>query len=296
MNTAVHLPWETKTKHLNDLCYKMFVSGYSEGFRVRAIEGGLKGYLKLLYRCDIEGRPINLPRDLNKSRMKKSKRNSWISEGSVNYGSVLFVPATDGSKLAKEIRRKEEENNQGRRTRIKVVELTGHTVRNTLAKNYPWKAQTCSLDECFLCTTNVDVTLSCRKPGVGYKISCTLCKSMGVVAEYQGESGRNLFVRGKEHLREFKDKKSTNCMVIHSRKHHGGSQDFCYKMEPTGVFQTAFDRQLDESMRLKFSGARIVMNSGSEWRGESIPRASFGPTLRVNVETDRRRDDRRNRS
>ena len=62
-------------------------------------------------------------------------------------------------------------------------------------------------------------------------------------------------------------------------------------MEPTGVFQTALMR-----VRLKFSEASIVMNSGSEWWGESISRASFGPTLRVDVETDRRSDDRKNGS
>ena len=33
MNTAVHLPWETKASHVNDLNYKMLVSGYSDGFR-----------------------------------------------------------------------------------------------------------------------------------------------------------------------------------------------------------------------------------------------------------------------
>ena len=72
---------------------------------------------------------------------------------------------------------------------------------------------------------------------------------------------------------------STNCMVIHSNRYHHGSRDLTYKMEPTGVFNTALDRQLDESMRLKFSSASIILNSGSEWRGESIPRASFGPIL-----------------
>ena len=77
-------------------------------------------------------------------------------------------------------------------------------------------------------------------------------------------------------------------MVIHNRKHHGGSDVFSYKMEPTGVFRTPLDRQLDESMRLKYSGANIIMNSGAEWRGESIPRASFGPTL-PNLREERRK-------
>ena len=73
-------------------------------------------------------------------------------------------------------------------------------------------------------------------------------------------------------------------MVIHSNRHDNGSRELTYKMEPTGVFNTALDRQLDESMRLKFSSASIVLNSGSEWRGELIPRASFGPMLPLLLE------------
>ena len=194
----------------------------------------------------------------------------------VKYDSVLFVPASQGSQLAKEIQNIEAANRQGRTTRIKVVELAGQTVRNTIARNYPWSFEGYDSEECFHCKTNQKPTISCRRPGVGYTITCTLC---GVLAQYQGESGRNMFSRGKDHLREFRGRVSSNCMVIHSNRYHHGSRDLTYKMEPTGVFNTALDRQLDESMRLKFSSASIILNSGSEWRGESIPRASFGPIL-----------------
>ena len=33
------------------------------------------------------------------------------------------------------------------------------------------------------------------------------------------------------------------------------------------------DRQIDASLRIKYSSAAIVMNSGSEWRSDRIPRA-----------------------
>ena len=70
-NTAIHLPWHIKTKHLNDLNFKMMLGGYSEGFRVKAIEGGIKGFLNRLYHCQKENLPINQPRDLDGSRRKK---------------------------------------------------------------------------------------------------------------------------------------------------------------------------------------------------------------------------------
>ena len=175
----------------------------------------------------------------------------------------------------------EEANRQGRNTRIRVVESSGQTVRNTLARNYPWKFEGCGVQECFHCSTTTKFTTSCRTPGIGYKITCTLCEGLGALAEYQGESGRNMFTRGKEHLSEFYRGVSSNCMVIHSNKHHHGSKELSYRMEPCGTFRTPLDRQLNESMRLKYSSASIVLNSGSEWRGDSIPRASFGHSVQA---------------
>ena len=43
-------------------------------------------------------------------------------------------------------------------------------------------------------------------------------------------------------------------------------------MEGTALFSSAMDRQIDESLRIKHSMA-TVMNSGSEWRMDPIPRA-----------------------
>ena len=86
-----------------------------------------------------------------------------------------------------------------------------------------------------------------------------------------------MFTRGKEHLREFYGGVISNCMVIYSNKHHNGSKQLSYRMEPCGTFSTPLDRQIDESMRLKYTSASIVLNSGNEWRGDPIPWASFGP-------------------
>ena len=48
-------------------------------------------------------------------------------------------------------------------------------------------------------------------------------------------------------------------------------------MEATGVFSKAMDRQIDESVRMKYHMKKggILLNSGSEWRGDSVPRANF---------------------
>ena len=44
--------------------------------------------------------------------------------------------------------------------------------------------------------------------------------------------------------------------------------------------------------RAKFSGADVTLNSGAEWRGVAVPRASFGHTLPQNsTQAERRQGD-----
>ena len=47
-------------------------------------------------------------------------------------------------------------------------------------------------------------------------------------------------------------------------------------MEATKSFMNALERQVDESVRIKhFDKSGVILNSGCEWRGDAIPRASF---------------------
>ena len=82
-------------------------------------------------------------------------------------------------------------------------------------------------------------------------------------------------MRGRKHLEELKAAVRTNGMVIHNSKHHDTLTEKNFMMRVVKTFSRPLDRQIDESVRIKDSCADIVMNSGSEWRGDRIPRASF---------------------
>ena len=195
----------------------------------------------------------------------------------------MFVPATKDSILAKKIKSAEAQNNQGRTSRIKVVERTGSTVEAKLSRKAPWPTVRCEeKQECFYCTTSKEAKTSCRTPGVGYVIICDLCANEeGRISTYQGETGKNLHVRGKKHLQEFKGGCSSNCMVIHNRTFHPqlkcrpGDAKFNFRVERSGVFKTPLSRQVNEALRIKNSIADQRMNSGSEWRADALPRAAF---------------------
>ena len=140
-------------------------------------------------------------------------------------------------------------------------------MRDTLARNYPWVNKSCGSKECFPCLTDDHHRLSCRKPGIGYTIICTKCRDDGINAIYHGESSRSGFVRGKEHIGEFESNIKSNCMVTHNMVHHNSSKEFHFVMKIEKFFKKPLQRQIDESLRIKYSkdDGVLLMNSGSEW-------------------------------
>ena len=135
-NTSIHLPWSAKAELLSELSHRMKIAGYAEGFRARVLSEGIKGYVKKVLSSERNNTPLNRPKQMISANRRK-KRN-WLS--STDFGdfqSILFVPATPNSILARMIRDCEERNSQGRTVKIKVVERSGRTVKNSLAPNYP---------------------------------------------------------------------------------------------------------------------------------------------------------------
>ena len=284
-NTSFELPWSVKVRHLSDLSWRMKLCGYKEGFRSQVLAGGIRGYLKRMYLCSSKNIPFNRSKDVIIRSKREKKKSCWFQGRAKDQSikSVLFVPFTPGSELANRIRDIEADNRQGRSSRIKVVERAGKSLLNSLSNNYPWPAEACSDVNCFPCSTNVSGKFqSCRRPGMSYKISCTICSS----AVYEGETSKCLYVRGKKHLGELSTGNKSNAMVIHNKKFHPQTSGLNFRMEGLKHIGRPLDRQIDEAMRIKHSRAEVLMNSGAEWRRVAIPRATFSaPGLERRQET-----------
>ena len=127
----------------------------------------------------------------------------------------------------------------------------------------PWAGGKCGSEECFPCRG--DRGGDCRKQGVTYRLTCTTCQEEGnsskVIAAYEGETGRNGFDRGKEHLAKLKKKCEENSVLwLHSLHHHDGRDDIKYTMQVTGVFREPLDRQLTENKKSHFKVRRIYID------------------------------------
>ena len=152
------------------------------------------------------------------------------------------------------------------------MERAGRSLVNSLSSNYPWATGACTDEKCFPCSTNNSGKfISCRRPGMSYRIVCTICSS----AVYEGETSKCLYVRGKKHLEELASSNQSNAMVIHNKQFHPQSLELNFRMVGLKHFSRPLDRQIDEAIRIKNSPAEIIMNSGAEWRQVAVSRASF---------------------
>ena len=119
----------------------------------------------------------------------------------------------------------------------------------------------------------------CRKQGVTYTIICTTCqeerKTRSTVAAYKGETGRNAYDRGKEHLAAFRKKSKDSVMWLHCLHHHQGREDISFCMKVNRAYREPLDRQLGEKVNIcKFKGD-ILMNRKTELGGAVVEREAF---------------------
>ena len=80
------------------------------------------------------------------------------------------------------------------------------------------------------------------------------------MAAYHGETGRNGYTRGKEHLDSLESKNEDKSVLwLHSIYHHQRREDVKYSMRVTGRYKDSLDRHMKERVDI------------SNWRGQNEP-------------------------
>ena len=96
--------------------------------------------------------------------------------------------------------------------RIKFVERAGLSLQDMLVSGNPRKDIKCGRVKCFICRSEKGGMGQCMKENALYSIRCLECRTKERISEYWGETGRNCYVRGKEHLTGFKERREDNAM------------------------------------------------------------------------------------
>ena len=85
-----------------------------------------------------------------------------------------------------------------------------------------------------------------------YSLVCEECGEG--VCQYFGESGRNGFSRGGEHLSNKEaDDENKSVLKLHSIHHHNGRLDVNFSMKVTGLHSNSLDRQVTERVNRELS-------------------------------------------
>ena len=118
---------------------------------------------------------------------------------------------------------------------------------------------------------------NCKKRNILYESSCVLCnpevtakqskkkKLSNCQGVYVGETGRSIFERAGEHLRDAQGKQEDSHMIKHWLTDHSELETPPkFKIKVIGSFRDALSRQLSEAVRIDLRGGG-VLNSKTEY-------------------------------
>ena len=267
--------WKTEDNNifvapcLTEYMKRMQLSGYDEKFRKATLLSAVRIWDKMVLEQQEGVRPINRPATWNREerrRKKVGKRNNWSAKG--GYIAPIFVPATPGGELAKEMKDiADREAVAG--MRFKIVETGGTAIKHTVQISNPTATPGCPYNDCLACKHGRGGGGRCLKSNIQYQLECRMCdeEEKGV---YIGESSRNLYTRSKEHTSKYRSKKrkGDSFIKLHQDEHHDGAEaDF--KAKISGTFRDALSRQVSEGVYIR-RGGRSILNSRSEWHQPAI--------------------------
>ena len=204
-------------------------------------------------------RPLYRPADWNREKRSLTKLRSEKEWYGSNMNSVLFVQATPGEVLRKQI----QEVADRHKMKVKVVEKGGKSIKSILQRSDVEPSVSCGLP-CVVCSSGGK---SCSVESVGYTVICEECEESGVRTVMHGETGRCARVRCNEHYDALVRKKNSNLWEHCLEVHGGKTVNFRFNVANTFV-RDPLTRQLDEARRILQEASKndsTIMNDKLEW-------------------------------
>ena len=248
---------------------KIQYSGYGKEFRHEIAKSAIKAFNKIVHDDEDGIRPMYRTRRYEAAERKEAKsrkKTEWYTKG--GFESVIFIPATPDSKLKKRY----EDTVRKTQFKFKVVEKSGTQLKRLVQVSNPFRSSRCNDDECFVC--NSGEKKNCRKDEIKYHVECEddTCKE----DRYHGETSRNGYTRGMEHMKAYRRREDGSFMWKHCANKHGG-EERTFKMKIDRTFkQDPLLRQITEAIEIGDTEEQHRMNSRAEWHLPQVPRISCG--------------------
>ena len=262
LNSSHRLQWASEVAPvITEYLGRMKMAGYKENYRKVVLKHALSIYDKK-WDDEKEGiRPIFRPKDWNKDerkKAKKSKKYEWSTKG--GYIAPIFVPSSPGGELAKEMRRVAQ-TEATKDIKFKIVEMGGRTLKSELQRSNPTATPGCDEEDCLGCGEEKGRGGQCHRSNVNYVIECQLCPENNK-ATYIGETARNLYTRGKEHLYAYSTNKDSFIRKHMEESHNGIEAKMTAKV--THNNQDCLTRQVREGVLIRRHNSTLL-NTKSEW-------------------------------
>ena len=144
--------------------------------------------------------------------------------------TVVFVPATEGSRLSKALQTQDNPFAALHGTpAVKFVERGGRNMSKIIGTTDPCGGLHCGRQKCIPCndTTTYEKLAApkraCTVENCLYSLECLLCEREDhkIRAHYYGESGQSAHTRGKEHSDGVARKDPDHPIIKHMKKKHG---------------------------------------------------------------------------
>merc|ERR1712155_435617 len=112
----------------------------------------------------------------DKGRKKVYKKKSAVKKDEkLRVKSVIMVPKTKDSLLAKSMQEKETKLSSITKEKVKIQEVSHLSIRQLLVSSDVWGGQPCSRQHCLCCANPKEKKDNCFKPSILYEISCFSC-------------------------------------------------------------------------------------------------------------------------
>ena len=179
-----------------------------------------------------------------------------------------MVHATPGA----ELRRRVEDRLKTVDDKVRVVERAGERLVSVLKRVIGGGEKIkCGREDCLLCSS--EGRGSCTAGRVVYEISCKVCDLTEFKAVYVGETARNAYKRGCEHVDSRDKEKEESMMLKHELEVHGGEK-VDWRLDVVGTYRkNPLGRQVFEGVKIRNCHAHFRLNSRAEFvqPGEVTP-------------------------
>ena len=260
------LPWTNTTKHINTFMMRMQYSGHTQKFREEIATSAMQAYNRIKHKDKTGEKPMYRNKDWQRKerrKEKRSKKTQWYKKG--GHDTVIFVPCTPKSELKETYERIIQRTD----IKMKVIEKRGQTLKDKLVRTNKTKEKECKDKEnCLVCMKGGNG--KCRQENVTYKIECEECKDV-----YIGETSRNAYTRGREHLSQMQRKDKNSILHRHQEQKHKDKETPSFRMTVTGSYRSALDRQITEAVQINRQPTDKLINNKCEFRQNKLMRTQL---------------------